>query len=120
MTDITKQLEDMRNDIKHISHEIVRLTATTEQQLMDRRDNSTKLDNLHTEFSHLKGGLSFLKAVVGILSASVIAFCTWIVTNSNDQDQQIIKLHGQVVLLENKVNDLQTQKVKEDTHAKTK
>ena len=42
MTDIAKQLADMRDEIKHISHELVRLSATTEQQLADRRDNSTK------------------------------------------------------------------------------
>ena len=109
MTDISKQLADMQEEIKHISHELVRLTATTEQQLLDRRDNSTKLENLHTEFSHLKGGLAFLKAVVGILSASVIAFCTWIVTSNIDHNQQIIRLHGQVVLLEDKVQDLENE-----------
>lgn len=109
MTDISKQLADMQEEIKHISHELVRLTATTEQQLLDRRDNSTKLENLHTEFSHLKGGLAFLKAVVGILSASVIAFCTWIVTSNIDNNQQIIRLHGQVVLLEDKVQGLENE-----------
>lgn len=109
MTDISKQLADMQEEIKHISHELVRLTATTEQQLLDRRDNAIKLENLHTEFSHLKGGLSFLKAVVGILSASVIAFCTWIVTSNIDNNQQIIRLHGQVVLLEDKVQDLENE-----------
>ena len=109
MTDISKQLADMQKEIKHISHELVRLTAITEQQLLDRRDNSTKLENLHTEFSHLKGGLAFLKAIVGILSASVIAFCTWIVTSNIDNNQQIIRLHGQVVLLEDKVQNLENE-----------
>ena len=109
MTDISKQLEDMRDEIKHISHELVRLSAITEQQLADRRDNSIKLEKLTTEFSHLKGGLSFIKAVVGILSASIIAFCTWIVTSGSEQDQQIIKLHSHVALLDSKVTDLESE-----------
>lgn len=109
MTDISKQLEDMRDEIKHISHELVRLSATTEQQLADRRDNYTKLEKLHTEFSHLKGGLSFIKAVVGILGASIIAFCTWIVTSGSEQNQQIIKLYSQVALLDSKVTNLESE-----------
>lgn len=109
MTDIAKQLADMRDEIKHISHELVRLSAISEQQLADRRDNSIKLEKLHTEFSHLKGGLSFIKAVVGILSASVIAFCTWIVTSGNEQDQQIIKLYSQVALLDSRVTNLESE-----------
>lgn len=108
MTDITKQLEDMRSEIKHISHELVRLTATTEQQLADRRDNSTKLDNLYTEFTHLQGGISFLKAVIGILSASAIAFCTWIVTSNNEQQKEIYSLTQRVIVLEKEVNDLES------------
>lgn len=109
MTDIAKQLADMRDEIKHISHELVRLSAISEQQLADRRDNSTKLEKLHTEFSHLKGGLSFIKAVVGILSASVIAFCTWIVTNGNEQDQQIMNLYNHVALLDSRVTNLESE-----------
>ena len=109
MTDIAKQLSDMRDEIKHISHELVRLSATTEQQLADRRDNSAKLEKLHTEFSHLQGGLSFIKAVVGILSASIIAFCTWIVTSSIEQNQQIIKLYSDIALLDSKVTDLESE-----------
>ena len=109
MTDITKQLADMQNEIKHISHELVRLSATTEQQLADRRYNFAKLENLHTEFSHLKGGLSFIKTVVGILSASIIAFCTWIVTSGSEQDQQIIKLYSQVALLDSRVTNLESE-----------
>ena len=109
MTDIAKQLADMRDEIKHISHELVRLSATTEQQLADRRDNSAKLEKLHTEFSHLQGGLSFIKAVVGILSASIIAFCTWIVTSSIEQNQQIIKLYSDIALLDSKVTDLESE-----------
>lgn len=109
MTDISKQLADMRDEIKHISHELVRLSATTEQQLADRRDNYTKLEKLHTEFSHLKGGLSFIKAVVGILGASIIAFCTWIVTSGSEQNQQIIKLYSQVALLDSKVTNLESE-----------
>lgn len=109
MTDIAKQLADMRDEIKHISHELVRLTATTEQQLADRKDNSTKLEKLHTEFSHLKGGLSFIKAVVGILGASIIAFCTWIVTSGSEQNQQIIKLYSHVALLDSRVTNLENE-----------
>lgn len=109
MTDITKQLADMQNEIKHISHELVRLSATTEQQLADRRYNFAKLEKLHTEFSHLKGGLSFIKTVVGILSASIIAFCTWIVTSGSEQDQQIIKLYSQVALLDSRVTNLESE-----------
>lgn len=109
MTDIAKQLADMQDEIKHISHELVRLSATAELQLADRRDNSTKLEKLHTEFSHLKGGLSFIKAVVGILGASIIAFCTWIVTSGSEQDQQIIKLYNHVVLLDSKVANLESE-----------
>lgn len=109
MTDIAKQLEDLRDEIKHISHELVRLSAITEQQLADRRDNSTKLEKLHTEFSHLQGGLSFIKAVVGILGASIIAFCTWIVTSSNEQNQQIIKLYSDVALLDSRVTNLESE-----------
>lgn len=109
MTDISKQLADMRDEIKHISHELVRLSATTEQQLADRRDNYTKLEKLHTEFSHLKGGLSFIKAVVGILGASIIAFCTWIVTSGSEQNQQIIKLYSQVALLDSRVTNLESE-----------
>lgn len=109
MTDISQQLADMQEEIKHISHELVRLTAITEQQLLDRKDTSIKVENLHTAFSHLKGGLAFLKAAVGILGASVIAFCTWIVTSNIDNNQQIIRLHGQVVLLEDKVQDLENE-----------
>ena len=109
MTDIAKQLADMQDEIKHISHELVRLSATTELQLADRRDNSTKLEKLHTEFSHLKGGLSFIKAVVGILGASIIAFCTWIVTSSSEQNQQIIKLYSNVALLDSRVTNLESE-----------
>lgn len=109
MTDIAKQLADMRDEIKHISHELVRLSAISEQQLADRRDNSTKLEKLHTEFSHLQGGLSFIKAVVGILSASVIAFCTWIVTSGNEQDQQIMNLYNHVALLDSRVTNLESE-----------
>lgn len=109
MTDIAKQLADMRDEIKHISHELVRLSAITEQQLADRRDNSIKLEKLHTEFTHLQGGLSFIKAVVGILSASIIAFCTWIVTSASEQNQQIIKLHSHVTLLDSKVTNLESE-----------
>lgn len=109
MTDIAKQLADMRDEIKHISHELVRLSAISEQQLADRRDNSTKLEKLHTEFSHLKGGLSFIKAVVGILSASVIAFCTWIVTSGSEQDQQIMNLNSDVALLDSRVTNLESE-----------
>ena len=109
MTDIAKQLADMQDEIKHISHELVRLSATTELQLADRRDNSTKLEKLHTEFSHLKGGLSFIKAVVGILGASIIAFCTWIVTSGSEQNQQIINLHSHVALLDSRVTDLESE-----------
>lgn len=109
MTDIAKQLADMRDEIKHISHELVRLSAISEQQLADRRDNSTKLEKLHTEFSHLQGGLSFIKAVVGILSASIIAFCTWIVTSGNEQDQQIMSLNSDVALLESRVTNLENE-----------
>lgn len=103
MTDIAKQLADLRDEIKHISHELVRLSAITEQQLADRRDNSTKLEKLHTEFSHLQGGLSFIKAVVGILSASIIAFCTWIVTSGSEQNQQIALLDSRVSNLESEI-----------------
>lgn len=109
MTDIAKQLADMRDEIKHISHELVRLSAISEQQLADRRDNSTKLEKLHTEFSHLQGGLSFIKAVVGILSASIIAFCTWIVTSGNEQDQQIMNLNSDVALLDSRVTNLESE-----------
>ena len=109
MTDIAKQLADMQDEIKHISHELVRLSATTELQLADRRDNSTKLEKLHTEFSHLKGGLSFIKAVVGILGASIIAFCTWIVTSGSEQNQQIIELYSHVALLDSRVTDLESE-----------
>ena len=109
MADITKQLADMQNEIKHISHELVRLSATTEQQLADRRYSFNKLEKLHTEFSHLKGGLSFIKTVVGILSASIIAFCTWIVTSGSEQDQQIIKLYSQVALLDSRVTNLESE-----------
>lgn len=109
MTDISKQLADMRDEIKHISHELVRLSATTEQQLADRRYNSTKLEKLHTEFSHLKGGLSFIKAVVGILGASIITFCTWIVTSGNEQNQQIIELYSHIALLDSKVTNLESE-----------
>ena len=109
MTDIAKQLADMQDEIKHISHELVRLSATTELQLADRRDNSTKIEKLHTEFSHLKGGLSFIKAVVGILGASIIAFCTWIVTSGSEQNQQIIELYSQVALLDSRVTNLESE-----------
>ena len=63
--------------------------------------------NIPTENKDLVNIL--LGAVVGILSASIIAFCTWIVTSGSEQNQQIIELHSHVALLASKVTDLESE-----------
>lgn len=104
MTDMpNKQLETMQSKIEQLHIDVVRLTVTVEKLHEERKLSNIKLDKIDNEFSNIKGAVGLLKAIATVFSASVIAFCTWVVTSHNEQQKQLFNNTQRLTFLENKI-----------------
>lgn len=99
---IREQLSDVQQEVKLISRQLIELTAVHNMVLDERKSNLIKIERLETDFLSAKGAIALLKMVIGLFGASIIAFCTWIVTSNNEQQKEIYMLNQRVAVLQEK------------------
>lgn len=119
---IKEQLNDVQQEVKHISKQLIELTMIQNMYLDERKSSSIKIEKLENDFLTIRGGVNLLKGLITIFGSGLIAFCTWIVssnfnTNQNlavykDKQerltQDVSKLNDKVEYLENEINKHQS------------
>lgn len=103
---IREQLKEMQQDILKMSQELNKLTVINDMMHHERSSNSTKLDKLEHEFTQYKGGLMLLKGITGLLGASAVAFCTWIVSSYYEDVKALQEVNQRHAVLSEKVERL--------------
>lgn len=105
--ELKKQLAEVHLKLEQMSKDIVRLTVINEHQYEERQTNSIKIEKMENDFTSAKGAILTLKWLISMIGASVIAFCTWIVTSSNEHQKEIATINQRIAILEKEVNDLE-------------
>lgn len=114
---IKEQLDDVQQEVKHISKQLIELMTIQNIYLDERKTSIIKIEKLENEFLTMQGGLNFLKGLLAISSSALIAFCTWIVSTNfqSNRDiavykdkqerltQDVSRLNDKVEYLENEV-----------------
>lgn len=116
---LKKKMESIELELKKISSEIIELTVLNRHLHEDRKHNAVKIDSLESDMHTAKGAISLLKGTVVVISGSVIAFCTWLVSsnfNANQERAVIVNKLERVITdqtkIENKVEILENNDAK--------
>lgn len=109
-TDLKKQLDEFSQKLEQVSKDVIKLTVINEHLYEERQNNNLKIETIKAEFSSAKGAISTLKWLIGMLSASAIGFCTWIVTSNLEQSKEITQLNQKVAMIEKELHDLENDK----------
>lgn len=119
MSEITikEQLNEVQQEVKHISRQLIELTTIHNISLDERKSNVIKIEKLENDFLSVRGGVNLLKGLISVFGSALIAFCTWIVSSNfqvnqelavvKDKSERLIqdvhKLQDKVEKLENEV-----------------
>ncbi len=82
---------------------MLRLTVINEQHKSLSDENAKKIERLEGDMQQAKGAINLLKAVSGVAVASMITFCTWIVSTNQGTQQRISDTNQKVAVIESKM-----------------
>lgn len=106
---IREQLEEMRQELKKVSADILELTIINKHTYEERQANGIKIERIENDFASAKGAITLLKGLVTVIAGSVIAFCTWIVTSNQSIQNQIHNSTERITLVEERINNLKIE-----------
>lgn len=105
---LKKQLNEMQQDIKTLSKDVLELTLINKHQSSLGEENAKEIDLLKADSQTAKGAISLFKIIGAITGGSIIAFFTWIVSSGTDTQQRISDTNQKVAILESKLVRLDT------------
>lgn len=102
-TRIERKLDSVQQEVKLLSETVLRLTVINEQHKSLSDENAKKIERMEGEIQQAKGAINLLKVVSGVAVASLITFCTWIVSTNQVTQQRISDINQKVAVIESKL-----------------
>lgn len=102
-TRIERKLDSVQQEVKLLSETVLRLTVINEQHKSLSDENAKKIERMEGEIQQAKGAINLLKIVSGVAVASLITFCTWIVSANQVTQQRISDINQKVAVIESKL-----------------
>lgn len=102
-TRIERKLDSVQQEVKLLSETVLRLTVINEQHKSLSDENAKKIERMEGDMQQAKGAINLLKVVSGVAVASMITFCTWIVSNNQAMHQRISDTNQKVAVIESKI-----------------
>ncbi|QUV68678.1 hypothetical protein KPZ59_00917 [Acinetobacter baumannii] len=102
-TRIERKLDSVQQEVKTLSETVLRLTVINEQHKSLSDENAKKIERLEGDIQQAKGAINLLKIVSGVAVASLITFCTWIVSSNQVTQQRISDINQKVAVIESKI-----------------
>lgn len=102
-TRIERKLDSVQQEVKLLSETVLRLTVINEQHKSLSDENAKKIERMESDMQQAKGAINLLKVVSGVAVASMITFCTWLVSTNQVTQQRISDTNQKVAVIESKI-----------------
>lgn len=102
-TRIERKLDSVQQEVKLLSETVLRLTVINEQHKSLSDENAKKIERMEADMQQAKGAINLLKVVSGVAVASMITFCTWLVSTNQVTQQRISDTNQKVAVIESKI-----------------